>query len=91
MSAFGKIVGVFFIFLIAIVAVVGIMALFGKTSTTPFVDSYNGTTTNVSNSTQDLTAKTVSTGSQVGVGIIFIIGALLVIAVIMGGIYIIFR
>lgn len=82
MSAFGKVIGIFFIFLLVIVAVVAVMAIAGKTVSTPFVDSYNGTTTNISNSTQDLVNQNVQTGSQIGVAAVYIIGALLFIVVI---------
>lgn len=83
MSVFGKVVAMSFILLLAIVAVVGLMAVFGKTATTPFVDSYNNTATNISNSTQDEVIKQVNTGSQIGVAAIYIIGGLLLIVVIM--------
>ena len=91
MSFAGKVIGIFFILLFAVGAVVGLMAIYGKTPTTPFVDTYNSTTTNISNSTQEEVVRHVNTGSQVGVAAVYIIGGLLIIVVIIGGVYLIFR
>ena len=91
MSFAGKVIGIFFILLFAIGAVVGLMAVYGKTTITPFVDTYNSTTTNISNSTQNEVVKQVQTGSQVGVAAVYIIGGLLIMVVIIGGVYLIFR
>ena len=91
MSAFGKVIAIFFIFLLCIVAVVAIMAIAGKTVSTPFVDSYNGTTTNISNATQDLVNANVQTGSKIGTAAIYIVGFLMVIVVISGAVIYITR
>ena len=78
----GKFVTISFIGLLVIGAVVGIVAVFGKTPTDPFVDSYNNTATNISNSTQNEVIKQVDTGSRLGVAAVFVLGGLGMIVVI---------
>lgn len=66
------IIAIFFLALLAIGAAVGLMAIMGKSSTTPFVDSYNGTTSNSTNSTQDVVISHGTTGTQLAVVAIFV-------------------
>ena len=71
-----------FLFLLVIAAVVGIIAIGAKSNTTPFVDSYNHTTDNQTNTTQDVVVKTATTGTQVGAAAVFLIGGMLVVCTV---------